>query len=365
SWDWLNNRRVNFAVSPLDVSDPTHHSAYLGSWHHAAGTFVGGDRIRLYIDGHLVAEELGAPASATHTADLYFAAGLPSTDPNEFWQGTLDEIRIWNIARTEGEIRRDMHRTLSGSEPGLVGYWNFDEGSGQVAHDLSPFGNDGQLGKNGEPGGDSGDPQWVASTAPIYGVSDLDRNALDGEFDGSFPSGDGTPGGDFVYQFTIDRPPASLAASDPAADGTLPKLCNNVVRLSFDRSLLLPPSGPALSIKPVAGGADVASSFSYALEAGGSVLAATENGEVLVNLTWYRLMPAPALDVNPFVLDLCTLRGDADGDGQVTATDYFPVKNHLFETAEARYDLDGDGQVLAQDYFVVKNHLFDAAPPKP
>ena len=35
-------------------------------------------------------------------------------------------------------------------------------------------------------------------------VQDLDANELDGEFSGSFPSGDGTAGGDFVAEFTVD-----------------------------------------------------------------------------------------------------------------------------------------------------------------
>jgi hypothetical protein len=35
---------------------------------------------------------------------------------------------------------------------------------------------------------------------------DLDANMLDGEFSGSFPSGDGTQGGDFEAQFEIGAP---------------------------------------------------------------------------------------------------------------------------------------------------------------
>ncbi|MDH5455223.1 MAG: Ig-like domain-containing protein, partial [Gammaproteobacteria bacterium] len=37
-------------------------------------------------------------------------------------------------------------------------------------------------------------------------IMDLDANALDGEFSGNFPSGNGTAGGDFVVQFTINTP---------------------------------------------------------------------------------------------------------------------------------------------------------------
>jgi hypothetical protein len=45
-------------------------------------------------------------------------------------------------------------------------------------------------------------------------ILDIDANALDGEFDGTFPSGDGTEGGDFIATFTVTTPPsgATLAA---------------------------------------------------------------------------------------------------------------------------------------------------------
>ena len=54
----------------------------------------------------------------------------------------LDEIRIWNRARPHEEIRSTMNAPLTGKEPGLAGYWNFDDGS---ARDLSPNGNHGAL----------------------------------------------------------------------------------------------------------------------------------------------------------------------------------------------------------------------------
>jgi hypothetical protein len=37
-------------------------------------------------------------------------------------------------------------------------------------------------------------------------IMDLDSNALDGEFSGTFPSGNGTQGGDFMAQFTVSTP---------------------------------------------------------------------------------------------------------------------------------------------------------------
>ena len=41
-------------------------------------------------------------------------------------------------------------------------------------------------------------------------VLDIDANALDGEFGGTFPSGDGTEGGDFEATFTVTTPPSGV-----------------------------------------------------------------------------------------------------------------------------------------------------------
>jgi hypothetical protein len=77
------------------------------------------------------------------------------------FNGIIDELRIWNVARTQSQIQNDMNRRLTGSEAGLVGYWRFDEGSGNTTGDSSRHGNTGTL-FNG--------PVWVVSTAPITSV---------------------------------------------------------------------------------------------------------------------------------------------------------------------------------------------------
>ncbi len=54
-------------------------------------------------------------------------------------------------------------------------------------------------------------------------IMDLDANALDGEFSGAFPSGDGTAGGDFIAQFTLSTAPApvTVVSLTPAPNATL------------------------------------------------------------------------------------------------------------------------------------------------
>jgi len=59
---------------------------------------------------------------------------------SDFFNGIVDEIRVWDAARTQEQIQATMDTKLTGSEPGLIGYWNFDDGT---VIDLSPNGNDG------------------------------------------------------------------------------------------------------------------------------------------------------------------------------------------------------------------------------
>jgi len=39
----------------------------------------------------------------------------------------MDEVRIWNVARTQSEIQTYMSKKLTGQEDGLAVYWDFDE----------------------------------------------------------------------------------------------------------------------------------------------------------------------------------------------------------------------------------------------
>ena len=63
-------------------------------------------------------------------------------DRNQAFIGEIDEVRTWNIARTQQETQITMRSSLTGQEEGLVGYWNFDDDS---ARDISPQGNHGEF----------------------------------------------------------------------------------------------------------------------------------------------------------------------------------------------------------------------------
>jgi hypothetical protein len=115
----------------------------------------------LFVNGRTDASGTGTTVPLTGQSDLWIFC----SNTNLFTPGTIDELRAWNVARSESDIQSTMHRRLAGNEPGLVGYWSFDDGSGTSATDSSPTGNPLIL------GGGTGQqaPTWVVSTAPIDG----------------------------------------------------------------------------------------------------------------------------------------------------------------------------------------------------
>jgi hypothetical protein len=142
-------------------------------WHHVAGVYDGEDPVKdlkIYVDGAQVGGTTSQEGNVNNT--IYpVCIGFYDGDPDDwFYDGLYDEIRLWDDARTQTEIQANMHKTLTGSESGLVGYWKFDESSGTTATD-SKGSNDGTL-NNME------DSDWVTS-----GAFAGPRNALD--FDGT------------------------------------------------------------------------------------------------------------------------------------------------------------------------------------
>ena len=59
--------------------------------------------------------------------------------------GQIDDVAVWNIVRSEQEIRSDMTSEPKGTEKGLIGYWNFDNVENGVIRDLSPNQNHGKM----------------------------------------------------------------------------------------------------------------------------------------------------------------------------------------------------------------------------
>ena len=109
-------------------------------WYYVTNIF-NGNKISIYINGLLSSESLQSFSLANNSFPLFIG-----TDYNQgFFSGNIDEMIIWNTALTEQEIENYMNCPPTGNEAGLVGYWNFEEGAGTTAGDLTSNGNNGTL----------------------------------------------------------------------------------------------------------------------------------------------------------------------------------------------------------------------------
>ncbi len=130
---------------PGFVNSPE-NSIDLNECPHLALTYDGSNsEVKIYIDG--VEQPLsyfaGQPSgNIADNSDIDLYVGM-SSNMNWAFNGLIDEVRIWNVVRSEEEIQANMDGYLSGDEPGLVAYWQMNEGSGPFVFDITGIGNGG------------------------------------------------------------------------------------------------------------------------------------------------------------------------------------------------------------------------------
>jgi proline iminopeptidase len=118
-----------------------YHEFKTGKWYHLASTYDG-SAIVAYINGIKIDSGSASGPMYIDGEDLFIGKGDPEFSEGEFFHGALDEIRLWNMARSQEAIQAAMNASLSGEEEGLVAYWSFDDGT---ASDQSGHGIHGQL----------------------------------------------------------------------------------------------------------------------------------------------------------------------------------------------------------------------------
>lgn len=138
------------------------------TWTHVAVTIKDGGTLSFYINGVLVGTNMAGFSSAkvmNGTKELIIGKQGPH---DNYFRGTMDEVRIWNTVRTESEISSNMNTELVGNESGLVLYYKFNQGVASGDNktllkvcDNSGYGNHGILkGFEGLSGGSTAN--WVA-----------------------------------------------------------------------------------------------------------------------------------------------------------------------------------------------------------
>ena len=173
------NGIINFNIgngSWHEISTPE-NSVQLNRWHHVAAVYDGSS-MKIFIDGDLTAQS-NSVFTIGNANNSNLLIGESPGFPGRVFNGKIDEVRIWNIARSQSQIQNTMNTILTSEyystpDSGLAGYWRMDEGTGHTASDLSVYSNNATLGTSVNP--DASDPVWVEANLLIVNVEDESKN---------------------------------------------------------------------------------------------------------------------------------------------------------------------------------------------
>ena len=118
---YMENSSSKYLIGQINVGD--------NKCHHVAFTYDN-QQCKLYIDGQL-------DVSTNHyfkfeSSDLHSLGQEYDKTPvptSSFYNGEMDEFRIWNFAKTQTEIQNNRSSELTGNENGLLEYFNFNQGT--------------------------------------------------------------------------------------------------------------------------------------------------------------------------------------------------------------------------------------------
>ena len=113
-------------------------------WYHLALVYDNTNAVfSTYLDGIQMASNTAANDPIVPSIDLLIGNNIENG--NHFFQGYIDDVSLWSVALSQENIQSYLSSELNGNETGLVGYWNFNEGTGTTAYDATSNGNDGTI----------------------------------------------------------------------------------------------------------------------------------------------------------------------------------------------------------------------------
>ena len=138
-------------ISMAEVSTPS------GQWTHLAATYDG-EKVRIYRNGSAIdSTDAMGDIQWTGAPSDFKLGSFTKAGSTGYFDGQIDDVRIWNIVRTGIQIKASREITIDKNEPGLVGYWQMDAGSGGTATDSTSTANHGII--NGA--------TWVVEDSPL------------------------------------------------------------------------------------------------------------------------------------------------------------------------------------------------------
>ncbi|WP_417353626.1 LamG-like jellyroll fold domain-containing protein [Flavobacterium alkalisoli] len=103
-----------------------------GNWHHVAVTYDNSlttNKYKLYVDGVLDTQgDITTPLNTLAATDMIIGRRINSS-LGGFFDGSIDEIRVWNVARTQAEIAANKDAEFCGVQPNLQAYFKLNDGT--------------------------------------------------------------------------------------------------------------------------------------------------------------------------------------------------------------------------------------------
>jgi phosphatidylserine/phosphatidylglycerophosphate/cardiolipin synthase-like enzyme len=102
-------------------------------WHFLTGV-RNANVLTIYLDGNpVVGSNRGnatPPLNVNNNLPLYIGAVAQQQEEFNQFTGQLDEVRLWNYALSQDQIKSMMNTQLTGNESGLVAYYTFNDQNG-------------------------------------------------------------------------------------------------------------------------------------------------------------------------------------------------------------------------------------------
>ncbi|WP_036487471.1 LamG-like jellyroll fold domain-containing protein [Myxosarcina sp. GI1] len=182
----------------------------LGTWHHISVSFSteaeeNQAQVSIQVDDLIVHEEdyLSLPLPTASATDLDSCLGKNIGEPANSLTAIVDELSIWDRSRSELEVNDSKNVRKTGNEPGLITYWQFDEGNGETIHDHADSANNGII---------KGDSLWIQSDAPIGDNPGIRRSSFG--FTGRTIAGKGLTA--LLYHQQEEKPSGSDGETAPS-----------------------------------------------------------------------------------------------------------------------------------------------------
>lgn len=213
----------------------------VGEWVHISLVHTDG-MLYAYQNGLAVSSKASATTMQPHTGALpeLRLGGMIKDTTSWTFAGQIDEVRLWNYARSEAEVQADLYHELAGDESGLMAYYQMSDGAGLTLTDDSGHGWQGTLvdGYQNVPP-DGSPPAWVDSTA-----FDLAPTFT--------PSATGDPSTATATPVTPSATPVTPTATDTSEPATETATTIPPSETPTPSATALPPSATATSLPATA-----------------------------------------------------------------------------------------------------------------